>query len=173
MTKKQEKIVQAALELFALEGYAATSTRKVAEKAGVSEGLIFRHFKNKDGLLAAILEQSMAMAKGYFAEIVMDPDPKSAIRKTIELPFAIKKDQYEMWRLTYALKWQTDQYNSENTQPVKRALQHAFEELGYPDAEAETELLLMFIDGAATSFLLHPPQNQTAVLAALKAKYKL
>jgi len=44
MTEKQEKIIKSALELFALEGYAATSTRKAAERAGVSEGLIFRHF---------------------------------------------------------------------------------------------------------------------------------
>ena len=49
MTEKQEKIVQSALQLFAQEGYHATSTSKVAKHAGVSEGLIFRHFRNKDG----------------------------------------------------------------------------------------------------------------------------
>ena len=48
MTDKQEKILQAALELFAKEGFKGTSTNKIAKKAGVSEGLIFRHFENKD-----------------------------------------------------------------------------------------------------------------------------
>ena len=45
MTEKQESILQAALKLFATEGYASTSTNKVAKVAGVSEGLIFHHFK--------------------------------------------------------------------------------------------------------------------------------
>jgi len=124
-------------------------------------------------LLSAILDQSMAMAKGYFAEIVMETTPKEVIRKTLELPFAIKEDQYEMWRLTYALKWQTDQDNSEYTQPVKRAVEHALKELAYPNPSAETELIFMFIDGAATAFLLHPPARQNHILDALKAKYEL
>ena len=44
MTEKQENILKAALQLFAKEGFYATSTSKVAKLAGVSEGLIFRHF---------------------------------------------------------------------------------------------------------------------------------
>ena len=57
MTEKKEKILQAALELFAKEGFYATSTSKVAKTAGVSEGLIFRHFGNKEGLLHAVLDE--------------------------------------------------------------------------------------------------------------------
>ena len=45
--KKKEQILNAALELFANDGFTATSTSKVAKRAGVSEGLIFRHFGNK------------------------------------------------------------------------------------------------------------------------------
>ncbi len=60
MTEKQEKILQSALELFAKEGFHATSTNKVAKHAGVSEGLIFRHFGNKEGLLQAILAEGRA-----------------------------------------------------------------------------------------------------------------
>ncbi len=37
MTEKQERILKAALELFAQEGFKATSTNKVAKRAGVSE----------------------------------------------------------------------------------------------------------------------------------------
>ena len=41
MTDKKEKILNAALELFANDGYNVTSTSKIAKTAGVSEGLIF------------------------------------------------------------------------------------------------------------------------------------
>ena len=44
MTNKQQKILSSALKLFAKQGFDATSTRSIAQDAGVSEGLIFRHF---------------------------------------------------------------------------------------------------------------------------------
>jgi AcrR family transcriptional regulator len=54
MTKKSA-ILEAALQLFSEMEYTGTSTRMIAMKAGVSEGLIFRHFKNKEGLLNVLL----------------------------------------------------------------------------------------------------------------------
>ena len=47
MIDRKEKILQSALELFAKEGFTATSTSKIAKHAGVSEGLIFRHFGSR------------------------------------------------------------------------------------------------------------------------------
>lgn len=173
MTEKQEKIIKAAMKLFAVEGYASTSTSKVAKSAGVSEGLIFRHFKNKEGLLDAILEQSQLAAKKMLSEVVMTSEPKELIKKTIELPFAIERSEYEVWRLIYALKWQTDRYDSSFQEPVKAALIHAFKKLDYLNPEAEAELIFMFIDGAATAFLLHEPDGKGDILKALKAKYYL
>lgn len=46
-------ILQAARELFAERGYANTSMREVAARAGVVEALIFRHFGSKAGLFTA------------------------------------------------------------------------------------------------------------------------
>lgn len=171
MTEKQEKILQAALKLFATQGYASTSTSKVAKTAGVSEGLIFRHFGNKEGLLKAVMEQSHEAGKKVLADVVMTSEPREVIRKILEIPFSIGKEQYEMWRLTYALKWQTDQYDSSFQEPVKLVLRNAFDKLGYEDPDAEVELIFMFIDGAATAFLLHEPENKMQILDALKSKY--
>lgn len=173
MTEKQKKILSAALKLFATEGYASTSTNKVAKAAGVSEGLIFRHFGNKEGLLNAIMEQSKEIAKQSLVEAVMATDPKEVISKILEIPFIISKEQYEMWRLTYALKWQTDQYDSSFKEPIKVVLINAFEKLGYSDPNAEAELIFMYVDGAATALLLHEPENKLDVLKALKAKYNV
>ncbi len=173
MTEKQEKILEAALELFAEEGYAATSTSKVAKAAGVSEGLIFRHFKNKEGLLDAIFEQVAERTKMVFADIVLETKPEKVIEKIIELPFSINPDEYRVWRLTYAMKWQIQNYSPEKMNPIKLAAENAFDKLGYKDPKAESELLLMFLDGAATAILLHEPQDKLAVRDAMKSKYKL
>jgi len=107
------------------------------------------------------------------ADIVMTTDPKELIGKILELPFKIKEEEYEMWRLTYALKWQTDSYDTSSQEPLKLALRNAFEKLGYQNPAAEAELIYMFIDGAATSILLHPPEHKSEILNALKAKYQL
>ena len=173
MTEKKQRILEAALKLFAQEGYASTSTSKVAKTAGVSEGLIFRHFYSKEGLLNAIIDQSHEMAKNYLSDIVMTSEPKEIIRKILEFPFLIDRNSYEMFRLTYALKWQTDSYDESFNEPVKLVLRSAFEKLGYDDPDAEVELIFMYIDGAATAILLHEPTNKEDILKALKKKYKL
>ena len=173
MTEKQQKILTAALHLFAKQGYASTSTSKVAKEAGVSEGLIFRHFENKDGLLQAILDQGKAATQQIFTEVVMTKDPKERIRKMLEIPFRIPREQYEMWRLIYALKWQTNRYEEDYQHAVRLVLKDAFEVLGYANPNEEVELVFMVIDGAATSFLLHEPKEKNAILQSLLSKYKL
>lgn len=55
MTSKQIAIIAAAIEVFAAKGYANSSTHEIAVKAGVAEGNIFSKFKNKAGLLQAII----------------------------------------------------------------------------------------------------------------------
>ncbi|WP_413198581.1 TetR/AcrR family transcriptional regulator [Nostoc piscinale] len=56
----RQRLIQAALELFTTQGVSSTTTRQIAEKAGVNEVTLFRHFGNKHGLLLAVLEESAA-----------------------------------------------------------------------------------------------------------------
>lgn len=55
LSPKQLKIFQAALLLFAQNGYATTTTLKIAQKAKVSEGTLFKKFGNKKQLLNEII----------------------------------------------------------------------------------------------------------------------
>lgn len=52
----KQKALLAACELFSAQGYAATSTAQIAKTADIGEGTIFKYFKNKAGLLQAVLE---------------------------------------------------------------------------------------------------------------------
>lgn len=47
----RKKIIDATLSLVKKHGYKGTTTRAIAEEAGVNEVTIFRHFKNKKGIL--------------------------------------------------------------------------------------------------------------------------
>jgi AcrR family transcriptional regulator len=54
---RRDLIVEAAVPLFARKGFAGTTTREIAEAAGVSEGLLFKYFANKTALYDAIVHQ--------------------------------------------------------------------------------------------------------------------
>ena len=57
--ERKASIIEAAMVLFAAKGFNGTKTREIAERAGVSEALVFKHFPTKKHLYAAILaEQS-------------------------------------------------------------------------------------------------------------------
>ncbi len=55
LTERQKKVLQAALELFAAQGFEATTSAQIAEKAGVSVGSVYHHFPNKQAILIAVL----------------------------------------------------------------------------------------------------------------------
>ena len=53
--ERRKAIVTAAVPLFARKGFAGTTTRELAEAAGISEALLFRHFPSKQVLYREIL----------------------------------------------------------------------------------------------------------------------
>jgi len=55
---RRETILAAAKGCFAQHGFAGTTTKSVAAAAGISEGLLFKHFPTKSALYAAILDES-------------------------------------------------------------------------------------------------------------------
>ncbi|MNZ30104.1 Fatty acid metabolism regulator protein [compost metagenome] len=66
MTEKQLKIIQAAVEIFAEKGFAGSSTSEIAQRAGVAEGTIFRHYKTKKDLLLSIVAPMVSKLIGPF-----------------------------------------------------------------------------------------------------------
>ena len=55
--ERRTRILDAALRLFADKGFSGTRTREIAELAGISETLIFQHFKTKEDLYRAALTE--------------------------------------------------------------------------------------------------------------------
>ncbi len=53
---REEDILDAARDVFREDGHAAT-TAKIAERAGVSEGILFYRYKSKESLLAAVIHR--------------------------------------------------------------------------------------------------------------------
>jgi AcrR family transcriptional regulator len=53
---RREQIIEAAMLVFAQKGYARATTKDIASAAGITPGLIYHYFENKEALLKAIIE---------------------------------------------------------------------------------------------------------------------
>ena len=173
MTEKQEKILESALELFATNGYDGTSTSKVAARAGVSEGLIFRHFGNKEGLLQAIMTMGLERLNHLLDRMRDMESPKDVLRAIIDLPFTIAEEEHNYWRLVYGLKWQAATYDDNMFKALKDIIHPAFDSLEYENPMAETELLLAWLDGVAMAILLRHTTNLSEMRSVMMNKYNL
>lgn len=77
------KILDAAEELFAAGGYEATSTARVARRAGVPKGLVFHYFPQKIDLLVALVEERTHIEEPSAAPAPEAPsrDPAGALAR--------------------------------------------------------------------------------------------
>lgn len=60
---RRAQLLEVAKRLFAADGFEATTTKKIAAKAGITEALVFRHFKSKEDLYEAVIELGVARSR--------------------------------------------------------------------------------------------------------------
>ncbi len=170
---KKRRIFEAALDLFSQDGYSSTPTSKIAKVAGVSEGLIFRHFENKEGLLKAILKEGDDRFRKLFADIVFEPDPKELIRKVICVGLGMINSPKDInfWKLQFKIKWEIEEYTAGKLEPIELALANALSKLNYEFPEKEANLLLVHLDGLTTRFFLQKDFDYEGTVEYLLSKY--
>lgn len=156
MTEKQDAILQVALQLFATENYHAVATKQLAKAAGVSEGLLFRHFTSKEGLLQAVLQRGEARVQELYAPVLAAPEPTQVLRRFIALPFAVPEADYLFWKLQFTLEWELLYDYSAKQAPVRLALENAFRQLAYPSPKLEAAFLMHYLDGLTSELVQQP-----------------
>src|SRR4051794_9207113 len=98
--QRREQLIDVATKLFAGFGYDATTTAAIAKAAGVTEPILYRHFKSKQDLFVAIVravsDQTIA---NWREEIAPIEDPAERIKRVcVGMPEHFKKleDQYHV-----------------------------------------------------------------------------
>ncbi|MGB0850913.1 MAG: TetR/AcrR family transcriptional regulator [Bacteroidia bacterium] len=173
MTEKQIAILEVALRLFSSRGFDAVPTSLIAKEAGVSEGLIFRHFKNKAGLLEAVMQMGTDKVAEALETIAVLETPEEKVTAIMEMPFHLEEEDFPFWRLVYAMKWQNDSYDEEASLPLKNLLVEALSEMKYLEPEAEADLIMSYLDGFVTTILLKGHiVDRNKLLQTLRKKYK-
>ena len=75
---RRTAIISAARRIFVEKGFDRTTTRSLAEAAGVSEALLFKHFPNKEALYSAIQMSCFKEEGAKFAERLQSLEPSTA-----------------------------------------------------------------------------------------------
>ena len=77
--QRREQLISAATKIFAKSSFDATTTKSIAEAAGVTEPILYRHFKTKDELFIAITQKVSEQTLAHWLKLtgpVTDPTEK-------------------------------------------------------------------------------------------------
>ena len=91
--QRREQLMDVATKLFARNGYEATTTAAIALAAGVTEPILYRHFKSKQELFVAIVKAVSERTMRHWQELIAGvKDPAEQIRRIAhELPQHMEK----------------------------------------------------------------------------------
>jgi len=76
--KTKQRIFDAAIPLFAEKGFVQTSVHEIAGRAGMSVGLLYRHFKTKEEVFSALVSDTVKDLKKEGEMLASIPCPKQA-----------------------------------------------------------------------------------------------
>ena len=118
---RRDAIVRAARTVFAENGFDGTSIGDIARVAGTSDGLIYRYFDGKRGLLAAALESFYGeMLAQNETAIDAQPDYRSKLATLIELHIAVFATDIGMCRLFITEVRNMEDYVGSTAQALNR-----------------------------------------------------
>jgi len=72
---KQERILSAALEEFAEQGYERASTNRIVKKAGIGKGMLFYYFKSKRELFEYLIEYGISFVVDEYLNRIDGEEP--------------------------------------------------------------------------------------------------
>ncbi len=105
--KKKELILEAALKLFAQNSYHNTTINLIAKEAGVSKGLMYNYFKNKEELVRVLLIDSFNEHLVFIKRFGEIRDKKDFAR-FIDMIYAIIRAGKEHMRFYFSIIMQPD-----------------------------------------------------------------
>ena len=151
---RRQQIMDAALELFATEGYSHCSIAQLAKHAGISKGLMYNYFKSKEALLIAIIEDGMQEIM-YMIDPNMDGILEPAeVEGFIRDTFRLMRENMPFWTLFVGVVMQPGVKEFLAGQPFSNIMERFsprlltyFEKMGFEDPMLELLTFSAMIEG--------------------------
>ncbi len=87
---KHRQIIEAAVRVFARNGYYNSRVSDIAKEAGIASGTIYLYFKTKDDILVTLFREKMASFVSHLREAISaEPDALTKLRRLIALHFQV------------------------------------------------------------------------------------
>ncbi|MFY8150288.1 MAG: TetR/AcrR family transcriptional regulator [Prochlorococcaceae cyanobacterium] len=180
VSSRREALLDAALELFNREGYRAVGIDTLLQQAGVAKMTLYKHFRSKEELIAAVLERrGAAIAAEIVARVEAVPaEAPDPARARVLAVFAWLDDWLRSETFQGCLFAKAaGEYPQSNDLPRQAAtvfkntcrqlLESLCGELGCPDPLALARQLELLVEGAASvGFLRREPAAATAAAQA-------
>lgn len=84
-SEKQDRMINAALKIFAVNGYKHASTDDIVVEAGISKGLLFHYFVSKMGLYSFLLDYSVKYMNFEFSRTIGEESDYFAFLEKFEM----------------------------------------------------------------------------------------
>ncbi|MBE9016776.1 TetR family transcriptional regulator [Chroococcidiopsis sp. CCALA 051] len=125
LTSTRQRLIDAALQLFSIQGITETTTRQIAELAQVNEVTLFRHFGNKQGLLLAAISES-AVFKDFGESLREKASQTSSLHQALK-DYASDRLQAleQVPELVLSVVGESRRYSSEHQQVIGEYLTQA------------------------------------------------
>ena len=105
----KDKIISAAIDLFAELPYEKVSIAQICKNAGVSNGIIYTYFKNKIELFQYLLEEVIRRIEHYF-ENIEGNDIKERLESYININLELTKKEFKIIRIYRAGQYKFIEY---------------------------------------------------------------
>lgn len=94
---KRERILQAAIKVFAQSGFHATRVSEVAKAAGVADGTIYLYFDSKESLLVSLFEDRVEKLLTFMREeLPKKPDAPARLRAVIDMQLGLLEGERDL-----------------------------------------------------------------------------
>lgn len=130
-SERTDRIVQAATQLFARQGYHGTSTREIARLADISENTLFRHFEHKEDVFWTALEASfngLRIRKELLDGIVACESPEIVLPQILSLLIDTVAFKPQLLCLIAValieLRWKAESICHQHLSPIVSAFTH-------------------------------------------------
>lgn len=159
---KRKQIMDAALNLFANKGFFDTSINMIAKEAGISKGLVYNYFENKEDLITTIIHNGFDELMSVFDKNKDGVLTKDEFIFFINETFEILKNNIHFYRLYFLVVAQpaviklVEKKLMDVVMPFLTTMTNYYQSKGIENPMAHARFVGATLDGVSMNYIMDP-----------------